>query len=694
MKDSKRLSLAFQRRRDELVRTLFAGVRDKRSATWTRNQRFEEIEPWGLGQLSTAIDLFGKWLETRDVMFQELFDGWVRSWMISHLSSEEIPADYEPAHVIRIAKDSWIDILRPDLTNPAIQTLEQDLDASISRLSRKPLRHLKALLIGDCIQLEALCALLGSSSQVQISITPVTVLERLQPALRNEIRSLPAKEFDLVFFSPFSHRYLNEYEILLEPGSLLWTHSRLDAHIAKMLHEISLTVETLVSHFDCSIYIHNTAGTTQSFGWLSGLAKNLLSFRNRAHARRTINAAISSLLRDPRFTAYARLHLIDEHSLREGSSDYSLARVCFAGYALHPTRLGLELGRHFYYEAAYTNAFLADKKVLVCDLDDTLWDGAIGEGRVTHFVERQELLLQLKKRGVLLSINSKNDAKNVNWLGAPLQFEDFVAPQINWEPKAVNVTRIRNELNLSIKDFVFLDNRPDELERVQNAFPEILTLDSSKPSTWRLLSHWQEILSPPADDRTRQYRERLQRTEYLNRQSAEPALIEDETAALKALCLSVIIRRAGSADLKRAVELINRTNQFNLCGSRTTLRELQEPSGRFTIVAEGRDKFGNMGIIGIMVADRKPDGIEIPIFVLSCRAFGFGFEYALLNSLHRLPNAARILGHYKETQFNGPCRKLYPNSGLTWDGQHWVGTVSGLRPDPDWLTVRRESISE
>jgi FkbH-like protein len=296
----------------------------------------------------------------------------------------------------------------------------------------------------------------------------------------------------------------------------------------------------------------------------------------------------------------------------------------------------------------------------------------------------------LRRRGVLLSINSKNDANNVHWTGAGLAADDFVAPRINWNPKVANMAAIRDELNLKLKDFVFLDDRPEELERVRNAFPEILALNATDTATWTLLSHWQKNLpSEPDEDRTRQYHDRVKREQFVG-QLAGGSAFEDETAALVALQLSVKIAEASRSGLKRAAELVNRTNQFNLCGSRTTARELEDGMGtnHSVITVEAADKFGGMGVVGVMRVDWTPDGIEIPIFVLSCRAFGFGIEYALLNSVKALVLGDHaIAGLHKETQFNQPCRRLYPASGMRWDGQRWIGRIAELPPDPAWLKI-------
>jgi FkbH-like protein len=292
---------------------------------------------------------------------------------------------------------------------------------------------------------------------------------------------------------------------------------------------------------------------------------------------------------------------------------------------------------------------------------------------------------------VLLSIISKNDPKNVRWAGAALQPDDFVAPRINWEPKTANMAGIRDELNLKVKDFVFIDDRRDELERMRNAFPEILALDATEPATWQFLSRWSDALAPnPESDRTQLYHERVKREQFVSGLSQMSRAVEDETAAFTALQLSVSIQRVNRSGLKRAVELINRTNQFNLCGSRTSERELADGLGtRHTIVqAEAADKFGTMGVVGIMQVDRHFDRVEIPIFVLSCRAFGFGIEYALLNAVRALaPAECPIVGCYKETQFNQICRQFYSASGMRWDGSRWIGRIADLPAAAQWLAI-------
>ena len=686
----KLLAEALRKHEAQFSEALFQAAREEACASWKTPQQYGEVKEWGRSQLETAIHLLTAWFQTGDPLYRELFAGWIHSRIAADLSEEGAPGDYKPAQAIEFAKASWMAILKSEVPESALQIFGEDLDQVASLLRKKPLKRPRALFIGDCIQFEVMSALIGPSARAEISIQPTFIPERVQPVLRNRIRGFGPDDFDLVFFSPFSHTFLPEYETLLKPKSRFWSAPKIANQVDAMLTEVCSTMDTLAKQFNCPIYLHNTAGTVQSYRTAAGLAKNLVSRRNRNWTREIINSRIDRYLKEPQ--RESRVQLLDENALRARISDFDLGQIYFDSHAFHPTRLGVELGRTLYFEAVYAAALLATKKVVVCDLDNTLWDGVIGEGAVTHFAERQAVLKELRRRGVLLAINSKNDPKNVHWSGAVLAADDFVAPRINWDPKTSNMAGIRDELNLKIKDFVFIDDRPDELERMRNAFPEILALNATEPATWRFLGHWQRGLpANPQEDRTKLYHERVEREQFLSQLSDGAAAgKEDETAAFRALGISVKIEQAGRPALKRAAELINRTNQFNLCGSRTTVRELEHGNGdtHFVITAEAADKFGSMGVVGVMRVDWKPDRVEIPIFVLSCRAFGFGIEYALLNSLRRLaPDHSTIVGHYQETQSNQPCRELYPSSGMRWDGASWIGKIGELPPDKAWLAI-------
>ena len=112
------------------------------------------------------------------------------------------------------------------------------------------------------------------------------------------------------------------------------------------------------------------------------------------------------------------------------------------------------------------------------------------------------------------------------------------------------------------------------------------------------------------------------------------------------------------------------------------------------MIASAEDKFGSMGIVGVAVVKKRPEGFEIPVFVLSCRVFGFGIEYALLNALAELaPSDCRLVALYRETPQNEPCRLFYAKAGLQRQGADWVGTIADLVPTPSWLVVDRSALA-
>ena len=150
-------------------------------------------------------------------------------------------------------------------------------------------------------------------------------------------------------------------------------------------------------------------------------------------------------------------------------------------------------------------------------------------------------------------------------------------------------------------------------------------------------------------------------------------------------------------------ELINRTNQFNMCGSRTSLSEVTgwyEGNSHSILVVDARDKFGSMGTVCVAVISESADRVEILIFVLSCRVFGYGVETALLNHVKRLAGFAEsgeagqgkpIVGHYQQTAFNEPCRETYAQHGFVQQDGDWMYRGGDAIADPEWLTVDVEA---
>ncbi len=683
------LALVFRTHRKQLAKDLFKAIREAEGISNDSCRVFEELHDWSQQVVFTAVDLAIQRFASDDPSVTLLFHGWIYSQMKLPGLEFTNPELFDPADLVARLRPLWVETVRSDARPEEQTALADDLEVMLNNFSRPTKKSLRLLFVGDCLKWEIMNAVVGPCIDHQIKITHKELGERILPVLRNQIRALDQDAYDLVFFSPFTHQFFPEYAQLLKPEAALWSRTKLFTALDGLLDEVISTVHALAQHTTCPIYVHNTAATVQMFGVASGFVKNAAAQWNRGPVREIIHIRLTRALADPALAGRGRL--LDEKALLQDFSTFKLGKVFFNGLIFHPARIGIELGQRSYFEALFSAAYLANKKVVVCDLDNTLWDGVIGEGSVTHLPERQQTLKQLRDRGVLLSINSKNDPEKVHFTGAALRMEDFVAPRINWQPKTSNMAAIIDDLNIKVKDFVFIDDRPDELERMQKAFPELVTLDATQPRTWKLLQHWATHLSSEMqEDRTKLYHERAARDQFLSANPMATGAQEDEAAAFADLQLSVKIETVNRSGLKRVVELINRTNQFNLCGSRTTLRDEETGLGddHWIITAAAKDKFGSMGVVGAMRVNRRSDHIEIPIFVLSCRVFGFGIEYALLNAVkHLVPANEAIVGLYKETQANEPGRQLYAKSGLQWDGEKWTGKVSEISPAPNWLSV-------
>jgi FkbH-like protein len=466
-------------------------------------------------------------------------------------------------------------------------------------------------------------------------------------------------------------------------------HNRAIVDAAK--RDIKAILGLLKGIFNCPIFVHNTANIRRHDGSWIDLARTVLTRGVRRRARSAINQWLSDYLDGLNSTSPNVLLLDETHPLKV-LSERQLSKTLYAGTLQHPAFFARTLVTS-YADIIVAQMTLGKKKLIVCDLDNTLWKGIIGEGEVEHFSERQDTLLNLRKKGVLLAICSKNDPANVHWRGGTLCEEDFVCQQINWESKSENIRRIARRLNLKTKDFIFIDDRADERALVTESMPEIAVLDAESPRTWNQLSLLASMLSENTEgDRTLAYKQREQREQFLseNIQSFDDQQKIDESEALKKLQLELVLRIARPNELSRVEELINRTNQFNMTGARTSLHEVKrwhDSASHSILVAEARDKFGGMGTISVAVVEQTGRGLEVNAFVLSCRVFGFGMENALIHRIKQSARGAAVYGHFQATPHNGPCHRTYPDNGFVLEGSEWVFRDGKSIPDASWLTI-------
>ncbi|MPQ93459.1 HAD-IIIC family phosphatase [Thioclava sp. JE_KL1] len=572
-----------------------------------------------------------------------------------------------------VAAARWHDRLSPELSEAARTTLTQGLARLTETLARPPGHALRALFIGDCLIWDIATQLQIAAAAEGIAITPQLCAQRDGAELHRAVEGIGP--VDLVFYAPFGFGFAESYARALAPGALLRPMARDLPGLRATLDEVEATLSHLLARTDAPVYLHDISGARQASDW-RGAAADRFGARRRARVAAWLNARLDALVQRAARPVLRIPEAAEVHRLGPAAG-----RVLFEAGDLHPTALAASLASGPYLRACRAAHLLSRRKLVVSDLDNTLWAGEIGEGPITHHHDRQALLLRLKARGVLLAVASKNDPANISWRGAELRASDFVACEIDWAPKAGHIAKIAAQLNLAPESFVFLDDRADERALAEAGCPGLLALDPNLTQTWQLLDDWAvQRAAFAGSDRTTLYQARAARQDYV----ATPS--EDPGAAYRQLGLRVAIRIAKRRDLPRVGELIARTNQFNTTQVPISAKELSDPSRR-VLIAEARDRFGSMGIVSALVIADGAEASEITQFVLSCRAFGYGIETALLQTALAAQSGRPLRGRINESPLNAPCREVYAANGFKLQDGIW--TAQEPRPDliPDWLSL-------
>ncbi len=291
------------------------------------------------------------------------------------------------------------------------------------------------------------------------------------------------------------------------------------------------------------------------------------------------------------------------------------------------------------------------KKVLILDCDNTLWDGIIGENdnkkmfdlenyKSRIFFDIQTLIKNLKKSGVILALNTKNNFKDLkNFFNLkknimPLKFSDFAIIKSNWNNKTKNIFEISKELNISTNSMIFLDDSPYELDLVKKKFPDILTRQVPKNLTDYpgLIFDLSKLFFKKIKTK-----EDLRKTEYFQEENKRKRMkkfyISDDDY-LKSLKIKMKISTGKNINLDRAHQMCQKINQFNFTTKRyvkTELRKLNEKKNKI-LTFELKDKFGEYGTTGMAIYKIKNNKLAIlDSFLMSCRIIGRKAEFTFLN---------------------------------------------------------------
>ena len=333
------------------------------------------------------------------------------------------------------------------------------------------------------------------------------------------------------------------------------------------------------------------------------------------------------------------------------------------------------------------------KKCLVLDLDNTLWGGIVGEAGPEQieigagspigeaFAAFQRYLKQLSESGILLCAASKNEEEaaksGFTAPGSVLSEADFACFYANWLPKDVNIQNMAKTLNLGLDSFVFIDDNPAERELIRNRLPQVAVIEAERPEKFLYeldRSGYFDTLTLSAEDTRRAdlYKENQQRESEKN----NFASYADYLISLEQTCL---FTAASEKNLERVVQLAGKTNQFNLTTWRITTAELiaiaSDPA-YITICGSLKDKFGDNGLVTVLIGKIENDTLDILLWIMSCRVFSRRLEFAVFDKIIsecEKRGIFKIKGVYKPTAKNKPVAGFYAGLNFEKSGENENG---------------------
>ena len=352
-------------------------------------------------------------------------------------------------------------------------------------------------------------------------------------------------------------------------------------------------------------------------------------------------------------------------------------------------------------------------KCVVLDLDNTLWGGVIGDDGLEGialgefdegeaFVAFQKFLRELKRRGIILAVVSKNEHANavLPFREHPhmvLKEEDISVFVANWDNKADNIRLVQKTLNIGFDSLVFLDDNPFERNIVREFLPEVVTPELPEDPSLYLqslasLNLFETASFSEADlQRADQYREEARReltkTQFTN-----------INEYLTSLAMEIRLERFNAFNLPRIAQLIQRSNQFNLMtrryGEAACEAMMKDPS-LAPLTLRLADKFGDYGLISVVILKHAGEDLEIDEYLMSCRVLQRGVESFAMNNIFAYAarlGAKRVVGHYIPTAKNDMVKGFLKSFGFekVADGDggasQWALAVDAYRQREVFMT--------
>jgi FkbH-like protein len=318
----------------------------------------------------------------------------------------------------------------------------------------------------------------------------------------------------------------------------------------------------------------------------------------------------------------------------------------------------------------------APKKGLITDLDGTFWSGIVGEvgaagvnwSQADHsqiYGIYQQLLRHFSEMGVLLAVASKNELSVVeeafNRSDLFIPAAAFYPVRADWGPKSRHIEAILQAWNIGADSVVFVDDSPMELDEVRSAFPSMTCLQFPEKPTAALglFEQLRDLFGKPVLHKEDALRQSSLKAFH---ESSESSAAADIGEFVRGLNGKVTFDLTKNSSNNRLLELINKTNQFNLNGVRISeaewLRHLADPAS-FVAGVSYEDKFGPLGVIGVVAGKKAGETLEISTWVMSCRAFSRRIEFHTLGCLFEVTGSPNIAFAYRPTERNQPLQEFF-----------------------------------
>jgi FkbH-like protein len=489
----------------------------------------------------------------------------------------------------------------------------------------------------------------------------------------------------------------------IEPGA------NVGAWLERRLETLAGQWATARKSFGCQVIQHLPLPV---FTPLLGGNEHRLPWSRAAALRR-----LSEMLRDRADGEGVDLLALDDRAARDGlASWYDPALWHRAKQEIHPTAAPLYgdlVGRLL--AAAQGRA----SKCLVLDLDNTLWGGVIGDDGIAGiklgqgsavgeaYSAFQRYARDLGQRGIILAVCSKNDEANAlepfaNHPEMVLKRDDIACFVANWTDKAANLRQIASRLNIGLDSLVFVDDNPAERAIVRRELPMVavpeLPEDPTLYGACIADAGYFEALRITAEDLSRaaRYQDNLRRETLATSAT-------DIAGYLRSLEMRAVWSRFDQLGQARIVQLINKTNQFNLTTRRVTDAQVAALIGdprALTLQIRLLDQFGDNGIVAIVVGAPEGDAIRLSTWLMSCRVLGRGMEEETLNLIvaeaQRL-GARRLIGEYRATAKNGMVREHYQRLGFALLGENdgateWELSLDGWTKRPTYIASEQAGV--